>query len=40
MDCQELVHEGCETLAGPFMNREEVQKVSKEKDDRNKDPGG
>lgn len=40
MDCQERVHEGCETLACPFMNREEVQRVSKEKDDRNKDSDG
>lgn len=39
MDCQENVHEGCETSAGPFMNRE-VQRFSKEKDDRNKDSGG
>lgn len=28
------------TLAGPYMNRKEVQRVSKEKDDRNKDSGG
>lgn len=40
MNCQESVHEGCETLAGPFMNREEVQRVSKEDDAGNKDSGG
>lgn len=40
MNCQKSAHDRCETLAGPFVNREEVQRVSKEDAKGNKDSGG